>query len=409
MGAPVLRRAGSGCRGQVHPAGHTTLSTTIEVREVTGAAEAELWLALPSRLGGEAAGWTVPLLYESRRVFDPGFNTALSEWHLARLLAWRDGQAVGRLVVALPRDGATAGIGNFGFPALVQDPAVLRALLDAAAERLRRWGATAMRGPVSFSVNHEVGAQMPGGDGEPMLRMPRNPPWLTAMLDDPAANGGLGREQDVVACTLTVAEERHRARFAPVLAAWPGRDRLRVRGMNLARLGAEIAILRDIYTDAWARNWAAQSVSEAEAGVMRKLLTPLLGTGRVFFAEWDGVPIGLCSVVPNLEEVSQHLDGRLWPTGWAAMAGALMGRVGSARMPLLGVRQQWRGTTVSAMAVGAMLSRAIDLAERRGWGRLQISWILEDNAAMMATMRRLPAPETGRWRIWRRSLDGAAA
>jgi hypothetical protein len=51
--------------------------------------------------------------------------------------------------------------------------------------------------------------------------------------------------------------------------------------------------------------------------------------------------------------------------------------------------------------MGALLAEAIGIAARRGWRRIEISWILEENAAMRNAMARLPAPETGRWRLWR--------
>jgi hypothetical protein len=59
------------------------------------------------------------------------------------------------------------------------------------------------------------------------------------------------------------------------------------------------------------------------------------------------------------------------------------------------------------MAVGALLAEAVALAERRGWGRLEVSWILEDNAPMLAAMTRLRAPVTGRWRVWHAPLEAA--
>ncbi len=77
----------------------------------------------------------------------------------------------------------------------------------------------------------------------------------------------------------------------------------------------------------------------------------------------------------------------------------LLGRVTSARIAMLGVSRTYRGTLVSAAATALLLSTAFDAAEARGWRSIEISWILEDNAAMLALMARLPAPVTGRWRI----------
>ncbi|WP_426955223.1 GNAT family N-acetyltransferase [Muricoccus radiodurans] len=336
----------------------------------------------------------MPLAFETRLVFDPARNPVLAEWHLRRFLAWRDGRVVGRIVAAMPRNGH-GGIGHFGFLAVEQDAAVLAALLEAARSWLVARGATRLRGPLSFSINHEVGARVEGEGA--MLRMPRNPPWLPAMLDA----AGLTREKDVLACTLTVAEERHRARFRPLLARWEGTGDLTIRPLRVSHLASEVEIVRDLFNDAWAENWGAMPVSRAEAEVMRGLLAPLLLAGRVFFAAWRGEAIGLLSIVPNIEAATARAEGQLWPFGWAGLAGAALGFVDSARVPMLGIRRAWRGTAVSAMATGALLDHAITLAERRRWARVEISWILEDNGPMRRLMAALPAPVTGRWRIWR--------
>ncbi|MXP64394.1 hypothetical protein E0493_13670 [Roseomonas sp. M0104] len=372
----------------------------VEVRPVGGAAEAELFVRLPARLGGAAAGWSVPLFADTRRIFDPGFNAALAEWSVPRWLAFRDGRPVGRIAAAWPRDGvASQGIGGFGFLALEREPAVLAALLGAARRWLAERGATRMRGPLSFTINHEAGALVEGGT-LPMPRMPRNPPWLPPMLDA----AGLAREMDLLACTLDLAEEAHRPRFAALLARWPGRSELRVRRLRPGRLSEEVGLMRDLFNDAWAENWGALPVSAAEAATMARLLRPLLLRGAVFFAEWRGEPIGVASLIPNIEPAAARLDGRLLPWGWARMLQALAGGAASARMPMLGIRRAWRGHPVSAYAMGALLSAAIGHAERRGWAQVEVSWILAHNTAMLQAMARLPAPVSGRWRLWSAGL-----
>ena len=371
----------------------------IVVREVAGGGDVAAFDGLPAALGGEAAGWTVALPGEARFVHDPRWNPALREWHLARFVARREGRAIRRVAAAMPRDPAVArGVGHFGFLALEEDPAVLRALLEAAGGWLRARGAARLRGPLSFSINHEVGARVDGSGGVPaMLRMPRNPGWLPPMLDA----AGLEREKDVLACTLTVAAERHRARFAAARARWEGARDLSVRPIRVSRLGAEIEGVRDLFNDAWADNWGASPVTAAEAAVMRRLLAPLLLAGRVFLAEWRGEAVGVLSIVPNPEE------GAAAGAGWWRVPRQLLGGGRTARVPMLGVRRAWRGTPVSAMATGALLSAGIGLAERRGWEQVEVSWILEDNGPMLRLMARLPAPVTGRWRIWGRELAGA--
>lgn len=366
----------------------------MELRPVASRREADAFLRLPVLLGGAAAGWSVPLRLDARRLFDPGFNPLFADHDIARFLVWRAGRPVGRIATCL---APGAAIGNLGCLVLEEDRAVLALLLGAARARLRAGGATRLRGPLSLTINHEAGAQVAGFGAPPMVRMPRNPPWLGPLLEA----AGLAPEKDLLACTLTLAEERHRARFRPLLARWPAAEGLRIRPLDSRRAAAEFALLGRLFNDAWAGNWGAVPVAPAEAAAIGRIMRPLLRGGAIRIAEWQGEPIGVMSLLPNLEEAIAGGDGGLLPFGWWRLARvALRGRSRAGRMPMLGVVRRFRHHPVSAMAIGALLAEAIEVALARGWERLEISWILEDNAAMLATMARLPAPETGRWRIY---------
>lgn len=339
----------------------------------------------------------MPLDLDTRRFFDPQFNGLLRSHDVARFLAWHDGRPVGRIAAGWSVTDNAEAIGTFGFLALERDPAVLMALLEATRSWLAVRGARRLRGPLSLTINHEVGALVEGFGRPDMVRMPRTPPWLPGMLEA----AGLRPEQDVLAYTLTLAEEQHRRRFALLLARWPVAAGLRIRTLAPARLVAEIGLVTALFNDAWADNWGTVPVTPAEAATIARLMRPLLRSGAILVAEWQGEPVGVLSLIPNLEEATVGLRGRLFPLGWWRVAQvALLGRGRSARIPMLGIVRRFRGHPVSAMAAGALLDGAIGLAERRGWETLEISWILEGNAAMLQTMARLPAPVTGRWRVY---------
>ena len=62
-------------------------------------------------------------------------------------------------------------------PGATADHAAVAALLAA----VRRWvaGRRALHGPLSFTINHEVGALIEPASRPPMLRMPRTGRWRT--------------------------------------------------------------------------------------------------------------------------------------------------------------------------------------------------------------------------------------
>jgi hypothetical protein len=324
------------------------------------------------------------LAYEMRQAF------SLSTLPVTSWTAYRGDRAVGRIAACV--GGGGPGIGSFGFLQVEEDAVVLAALLDTARAWLAARGMTRLRGPLSFTINHEVGVQVAGFDQPPMLRMPQNPPWLSPMLEAL----GLAPEKDVLACTLDLAREVHRARAARVLGGFEGRERLRVRPLNTGDWAAEVARLAALFNDAWAENWGFVGISPPEAAAIAKIMRPVARSSVILFAEWDGVPIGVLAMLPNIEEARGS---------WRLLPALLFGRVGSARIAMLGVSRSLRGTLVSSAATALMLSTAINAAEARGWRRIEISWILEDNAAMLALMARLPAPVTGRWRIHGGPID----
>lgn len=367
--------------------------TELLVREVATAAEARTFLALPARLAH--LGWGVPLRWEEKRIFDPARNGFLRDHAVARFLAWRQGQPVGRIAACVPLAGP--GPASFGFLRAERDAGVVAALLDAARGFAARHGRDSLDGPLSFTINHEVGALVSPEARAPMLRMARTPPWLPAMIEQ----AGFAPLGDVLACTLDLAQERHRARFAALAARRPAEmARLRLRRFDRRDFAAEVGRVAALYDDAWADNRHAVPLRPGEVATLAKLLRPLLHAGEVIFAEWEGAPVGLVSLVPNIEP-ALPADGRLLPFGWLKLARALAGRVESARIPMLGIVRSFRGHPASALAMGALLAEAIGVAERRGWQQVEISWILEENAAMRNAMARLPAPVTGRWRLWR--------
>lgn len=203
------------------------------------------------------------LSYELRQAF------RLSPLPVAGWTAWRDGRRVGRIAACV--DGGGPGIGSFGFLQLEEDAEVLAALLATARAWLAARGMARLRGPLSFTMNHEVGVQVAAFDRPPMLRMPRDPPWLSAMLEAQ----GLAPEKDVLACTLDLAQEAHRPRAARLLAGFEGRDRLRIRPIALRDWPAEVGRLASLFNDAWPDNWGFVPIGQAEAAMIAKIMRPI--------------------------------------------------------------------------------------------------------------------------------------
>ena len=109
---------------------------------------------------------------------------------------------------------------------------------------------------------------------------------------------------------------------------------------------------------------------------MKLLLTPQYGA----VASYKGEPAAFVVTLPNLNEWIAGMNGKLLPFNWARLAtNVLRKRPSSYRMPLMGVRRKFHGTTVGS----ALSTLVIDSVRRyhaaRGGKTAELSWILEDN------------------------------
>jgi hypothetical protein len=350
---------------------------------VEAAADLSAWLRVPAALGGYRAGWPERPLPQLRTFLDPARNAGLAGWRLAPMLARREGRVVGRLLAARP-PGAEAV--HFGFLALAEgEDEALAAMLDAAS---RFGGVPRVIGPLNPSLNHTAGALVAGFAPPFAIETPRNPPWLGAALE----RVGCTKLRDLLGFRLDAAALQDAAPPEGVAIE-------RISALGLPR-GFET--IRRFYNAAWAENWGFAPVGAAEGAMIARLMRPLFLAGRGFVARAGEEVAGVVVLLPDINAVTDRLDGALPPRAWPALAGALMGRVASARIPLLGLAPGWRGTPRGRAVMDALLGAAGATARARGWRQLEVSWVLEDNAPMRGLMRRIGAREHRRWRLYAR-------
>ena len=71
-----------------------------------------------------------------------------------------------------------------------------------------------------------------------------------------------------------------------------------MRPLRRSRLDEDIAILRDIFNDAWSDNWGFVPFTEAEFHAMANDLVRLVDDDFVQIAEVDGEPAAMIAIFP---------------------------------------------------------------------------------------------------------------
>lgn len=375
-------------------------SAPLEILPVWDRAAHREFLHLPGSLYDHDPAWIPPLLLERREHLsksNPYFRHATFQAWIAR----RGSDTVGRISAQIDQlhlqryDDHT---GFFGMLEAQDDPEVFQALFDTAQAWLRERGMKRIRGPFNLSINQECGLLVEGFDTPPAIMMGHALPYYSQRIEEQ----GLAAEQDLLAYRIRsdFAAPRHLESLGSRIAG-----QVRLRPMRRREFAEDLAIIKDIFEDAWANNWGFLPFTTEEFNDLGKSLKLLVPTDFVRIAEVDGEPAAMMVVFPNLNEAIRDLNGRLFPLGWLKLLWRLkVSGVKTGRVPLMGVRQHYQQSRLGAILALLMITSLQDSARSRGLEEVEMSWILENNIGMRKIIESIGGEAYKRYRIYRKDL-----
>jgi hypothetical protein len=364
------------------------------------------FIRVPFQLYAGDPNWVPPLMMERRDALKAGGTPYLRRANVAMWIAWRDGRAVGRISAQIDPVNLERypGVGHFGLLVAIDDAAVIDALVATAETWLKARGMTQSLGPMSLSINEELGLLVDGFDAPPMLMMPHDPPYIAAHLE----RLGYVKAHDLLAYTLDAAQVPESMKR---ILARPLSGNVTLRTIKWGEYKEEVRRMVDIFNDAWAENWGFIPFDAAEIELMARQLRPLIDRRLVWFAEVDGEPVAFIVCLPNLNEAIRDLDGHLLPFGWAKLLWRVKVRgLTSARVLLMGAQSRFNKTLLGGLLPFHLIGKAFEGVQAAGIRTLEFSWVLETNAPMRAIAETVCGKPSKTYRIYERSLapNGAA-
>jgi hypothetical protein len=348
--------------------------------------------------------WIPPLKDEVHGLIDPRKNPWFGHAKAKLWTAERDGRVAGRIsaqVDELVLEQMGAGVGQWGmFEALDEEAA--QALIATAEGWLREQGMTAALGPISLSMWDEPGLLVEGFDQPPAAMMGHHRPEYRGWIEA----AGYAKARDLLTYEVDI-----RAPMVPMIerliAAGRRNPRLRVRTVDKSKFGQEAAIILDLLNDAWSGNWGFVPFTPAEIAYAAKKLKPIIFEDLVRIAELDGEPVAFMLTIPDINQLTADLDGRLFPFGWAKLLWRLRKpRTERVRVPLMGVARKLQGSRLAAQLAFTMIEDTRQVAVTKYGARLgEFGWILEDNTGMLS-MAELPGARVNKvYRIFQKALS----
>ena len=360
------------------------------------------FIRVPFRVFASDPAWIPPLVLERRMHLSPKANPYFRHARWQAFIAWRGSTPVGRIsaqVDTLHLERYADATGFFGMLDAEDREDTFAALFGAAEQWLRDQGMRRVRGPFSLSINEETGLLIEGFDTPPVFMMGHARPHYAARVE------ALGYRKAVDTFAYRIAADFAPSPVMARLVAAAGK-RISVRPLDRKRFDAEIALLRDIFNDAWAENWGFVPFTREEFRELGNNLRFLVDPGLIRIAEVDGEPAAFIVVIPNINEAIRGMGGRLAPLGWARLLWRLKVRhPTTARVPLMGVRRKYQRTRLGPALAFLVIAAAQPRTLALGVKEVELSWILEDNAGMRSIIESIGGHAYKRYRIYERPLD----
>jgi GNAT superfamily N-acetyltransferase len=289
-------------------------------------------------------------------------------------------------------------VGCFGLFECIDDREVAAALFEAAGNWLRKRGRTEMMGPIDYSTNYVCGLLIDGFQFPPTILTAHNPPYYRELIE----TGGFTKTKDWYAWWFEDPSNAamHLRRLATRLKRrWP----VTIRPADLNNLREESRRLRQIFNQAWEKNWGFVPFSEAEIEFMTEELKPLIVPEFAWIAEIGSEPVGFILCLPDINVVLRDLNGRLTRFGLPIGLIKLLfykNRIQKGRLIALGVVEKYRRAGVAEMLVLRVMEETMIKRGITG----ELSMTLEDNYMINRFLEAIGAERYKTYRIYSRSI-----
>ncbi len=373
----------------------------IEISQVSSHRDRDAFIKFQWRIYAHDPAWVPPLIIERKTFLNRKRHPFYKHGDAALFLARRDGEIVGRIMASDDPNYNSlhqSNVGCFGLFESIDDPDVATALFQAAAGWLRKKGRTEMMGPIDYSTNYVCGLLIDGFQFAPTILTAHNPPYYRQLIE----SCGFAKEKDWYAWWFAdpaKAAERLRSLAKRFRERWP----VTIRTGNLKNIREESRRLRQIYNQAWEKNWGFVPFTEAEFQFMTHELKQLVIPEFTLIAEVGDEPVGFILCVPDINVALRHINGRLAPFGLPIGLVKLLyykSRTRTARLIALGVIEKYRRSGIAEMLVLRIVE---DAMIKRGFTG-ELSLTLEDNVMINRFVEAIGAERYKTYRIFKKTL-----
>ncbi len=375
--------------------------TEISIKKVDNDYEKNQFIKFPWKIYENDDYWVPPLLFDVKNNLDKKKNPFYEHSKMEMWLVEKDGEIAGR-IAAIINDNHNKyykdKVGFFGFFESINDKNVSKLLFDTASKYLKENGIEVIRGPVNPSTNDECALLIEGFNSSPVMLMPYNPIYYQSLIED----YGFQKAKDLYALYIgaeVINNTELMNKLDRISKMIIKKEGLTIRHVNLKDFDNELQRIREVYNNAWQDNWGFVPMTEGEFKHIAKILKPIADEDFILLAEKDGKPIGFSLCLPDINQVLKSLNGRLFPFGIFKFL-MKKKKINVLRVIIMGVNVEYHRKGIDAI----FYQNIIKTGNKKNIIGGEISWVLEDNYAMVQAAEKLGANIYKTYRIFDKKL-----
>ena len=272
-----------------------------------------IFLEFPVALYSADPNWIRPLDSDIEAIFDPKKNGNFKQGDAIRWVLFdSENKPVGR--VAAFFHGSTnkkeeINAGGMGFFECIEDEMAANLLFNACKNWLLDHGLDAMDGPINFGERDSFwGLMVKGWEFEPTYKMPWTKSYYIPFFENYGFKDYFQQYvyvSSITGATVTPAIEEKALRIYQN----PNYYFQHIEKSNLSKYAEDFKI---IFNEAWAKFPGVKAMTSEQAKKLVQQMKPILDEQLLWFAyDIDDNPVAFFIVIPDLNQIVKHLNGKL--------------------------------------------------------------------------------------------------
>jgi hypothetical protein len=372
----------------------------ITIRKVQSKKDLRTYIHLPAKIHKGHTNWVPPIYMDERDYYNPRKNENYAHSDTVLFLAFRAGNAVGRIMGVINHkynNQKNVKVGRFNYLEVYDDQEVAGGLLKAVEDWARDKGMEKLIGPFAFSDKDPQGYLIDGYDKPQVIASHCNYPYLIKLIE----NEGYVKEVDLVAYKLSIPSEdpeiykrisERTVRNNPQLRLLEYTSRKKLRPMIVPVLELLNRTFSEIY------GFAAMTEKEMKEFASRYLIFINPNLVKVIVNEHN-TPVAFVIGMAEIGRGIQRCKGRVLPFGILKIFQEAK-RTKQLTLLLGGIDEKYRGRGLDTLMGLKMLASGRKLGKEYIDSHLE----LEDNLAVRAEMEKMGGVVYKRFRVFQKDL-----